>query len=163
MVSTPLALEKDHAGRSLDQREVGERLREVPQLAPCLRVVFLGIEAKERGNCSSRFIRSPAPLHLSHRSWAKQAGLRLRLNGPTHESFCGDRVRPSGSDQDMPDPKLGAGKVLVRVAGIGINPEDMLERNGDMKDRYRSAGCRFQQQRRRCAGGLPRVQSTSLA
>jgi hypothetical protein len=45
--------------------------------------------------------------------------------------------------QDMPDPKPGAGDVLVGVAGIGINPEDMLERNGDTKDRYRSAGCRF--------------------
>ena len=43
----------------------------------------------------------------------------------------------------MPDPKPGAGGVLVGVAGIGINPEDMLERNGDTKDRYRSAGCRF--------------------
>jgi NADPH:quinone reductase-like Zn-dependent oxidoreductase len=38
--------------------------------------------------------------------------------------------------QDMPDSKTGAGDVLVRVAGIGINPEDMLERNGDTKDRY---------------------------
>ncbi|MGB8908097.1 MAG: NADP-dependent oxidoreductase [Candidatus Cybelea sp.] len=38
--------------------------------------------------------------------------------------------------QDMPDPKPGAGDVLVRVAGIGINPEDMLERNGDLKDRW---------------------------
>jgi hypothetical protein len=44
---------------------------------------------------------------------------------------------------DMPDPKPGAGDVLVRAAGIGINREDMLERNGDTKDRYRSAGCRF--------------------
>jgi NADPH:quinone reductase-like Zn-dependent oxidoreductase len=31
--------------------------------------------------------------------------------------------------QDVPDPKPGADDVLVRVAGIGINPEDMLERN----------------------------------
>jgi NADPH:quinone reductase-like Zn-dependent oxidoreductase len=38
--------------------------------------------------------------------------------------------------QDMPDPELGVGDVLVKVAGIGINPEDMLERNGDLKDRY---------------------------
>ena len=38
--------------------------------------------------------------------------------------------------QDMPDPKLGAGDVLVKVAGIGINPEDMLERNGNLKDRW---------------------------
>lgn len=38
--------------------------------------------------------------------------------------------------QDMPDPKPGAGDVLVEVAGVGINPEDMLERNGDLKDRY---------------------------
>jgi NADPH:quinone reductase-like Zn-dependent oxidoreductase len=38
--------------------------------------------------------------------------------------------------QDMPDPSPGAGEVLVKVAGIGINPEDMLERNGDLKDRY---------------------------
>ena len=40
--------------------------------------------------------------------------------------------------QDLPDPEPGAGDVLVRVAGIGIDPEDMLERNGDTKDRYRS-------------------------
>ena len=38
--------------------------------------------------------------------------------------------------QDMPDPQPGAGDVLVKVAGIGINPEDMLERNGDLKDRW---------------------------
>ena len=38
--------------------------------------------------------------------------------------------------QDMPDPQLGVGDVLVKVAGIGINPEDMLERNGDLKDRW---------------------------
>jgi NADPH:quinone reductase-like Zn-dependent oxidoreductase len=38
--------------------------------------------------------------------------------------------------QDMPDPKPGAGDVLVRVAGIGINPEDMLERNGVIRDRW---------------------------
>ena len=38
--------------------------------------------------------------------------------------------------QDMPDPKPGAGDVLVRVAGVGINPEDMLERNGVLKDRW---------------------------
>jgi len=38
--------------------------------------------------------------------------------------------------QDMPDPKPGPGDVLVRVAGIGINPEDMLERNGAIKDRW---------------------------
>ncbi|HMD02424.1 MAG TPA: NADP-dependent oxidoreductase [Candidatus Baltobacteraceae bacterium] len=38
--------------------------------------------------------------------------------------------------QDIPDPKPGPGDVLVRVAGIGINPEDMLERNGVLKDRW---------------------------
>ena len=36
--------------------------------------------------------------------------------------------------QDMPDPKPAAGDVLVKVAGIGINPEDMFERNGTVKD-----------------------------
>jgi len=36
--------------------------------------------------------------------------------------------------QDMRDPKPDAGDVLIKVAGIGINPEDMLERNGDVKD-----------------------------
>ena len=35
--------------------------------------------------------------------------------------------------RDMPDPKPGAGDVLVKVAGIGINPEDLLERNGLVK------------------------------
>jgi hypothetical protein len=45
--------------------------------------------------------------------------------------------------QDMRDPKPGAGDVLFRVAGISINPEDMLGRDGDTKDRYRSAGCHF--------------------
>src|SRR5580658_9175387 len=38
--------------------------------------------------------------------------------------------------QDMPDLELGVADVLVKVAGIGINPEDMLERNGDLKDRW---------------------------
>jgi NADPH:quinone reductase-like Zn-dependent oxidoreductase len=38
--------------------------------------------------------------------------------------------------QDMPDPEPGPGDVLVEVAGIGINPEDMLERNGNLKDRF---------------------------
>jgi NADPH:quinone reductase-like Zn-dependent oxidoreductase len=38
--------------------------------------------------------------------------------------------------QDMPDPKPGPGEVLVRVAGVGINPEDMLERNGVIRDRW---------------------------
>jgi NADPH:quinone reductase-like Zn-dependent oxidoreductase len=38
--------------------------------------------------------------------------------------------------QDMPDPELRAGAVLVRAAGIGINPEDMLERNGVLKDQF---------------------------
>ena len=38
--------------------------------------------------------------------------------------------------QDMPDPEPGAGDIIVRVAGIGINPEDMLERNGDLRDRW---------------------------
>jgi NADPH:quinone reductase-like Zn-dependent oxidoreductase len=36
--------------------------------------------------------------------------------------------------QDMPDPKPGAGEVLVKAAGIGINPEDILERNGTVTD-----------------------------
>jgi NADPH:quinone reductase-like Zn-dependent oxidoreductase len=38
--------------------------------------------------------------------------------------------------QEMPDPQLGAGEVLVKAAGIGINPEDMLERNGVLKDQF---------------------------
>ena len=38
--------------------------------------------------------------------------------------------------QDMPDPELGVGDILVKVAGIGINPEDMLERNGDLKEQW---------------------------
>ena len=38
--------------------------------------------------------------------------------------------------QDMPDPKPRAGDILVKVAGIGINPEDMLERNGELKDSF---------------------------
>jgi NADPH:quinone reductase-like Zn-dependent oxidoreductase len=38
--------------------------------------------------------------------------------------------------QDMPDPQPGAGDVLIKAAGIGINPEDMLERNGVLKDEF---------------------------
>ena len=38
--------------------------------------------------------------------------------------------------QDMPDPEPGPGDVLIKVAGIGINPEDMLERNGILKDQF---------------------------
>jgi NADPH:quinone reductase-like Zn-dependent oxidoreductase len=40
------------------------------------------------------------------------------------------------SYQDMPDPAAGAGEVLVKSAGIGINPEDMLERNGVLKEQF---------------------------
>jgi NADPH:quinone reductase-like Zn-dependent oxidoreductase len=40
------------------------------------------------------------------------------------------------SYQEMPDPELRPGDVLVRAAGIGINPEDMLERNGVLKDQF---------------------------
>jgi len=35
--------------------------------------------------------------------------------------------------QDMPDPTPGAGDVLLKVAGIGINPEDIQERNGQVE------------------------------
>jgi NADPH:quinone reductase-like Zn-dependent oxidoreductase len=38
--------------------------------------------------------------------------------------------------QDMPDPKPATGEVLVKAAGIGINPEDMIERNGVIKDQF---------------------------
>jgi NADPH:quinone reductase-like Zn-dependent oxidoreductase len=38
--------------------------------------------------------------------------------------------------QDMPDPTPAAGEVLVKAAGIGINPEDMLERNGVLKEQF---------------------------
>jgi len=38
--------------------------------------------------------------------------------------------------QDMPDPQVRVGDILVKVAGIGINPEDMLERNGVLKDQW---------------------------
>ena len=38
--------------------------------------------------------------------------------------------------QDMPDPEPGTGDVLIKVAGIGINPEDMLERNGTLKAQF---------------------------
>jgi NADPH:quinone reductase-like Zn-dependent oxidoreductase len=34
--------------------------------------------------------------------------------------------------QAMPDPTPGPGDVLVKVAGIGINPEDIQERNGEV-------------------------------
>jgi NADPH:quinone reductase-like Zn-dependent oxidoreductase len=58
----------------------------------------------------------------------------------------------------MLDPKPGAGDLVVRVAGIGINSEDMVERNGDGMDRYRWAGRRFKKQRRLCAGGLSPIE-----
>ena len=34
--------------------------------------------------------------------------------------------------RNMPDPEPGPGDVLVEVAGIGINPEDIQERNGEV-------------------------------
>ena len=37
---------------------------------------------------------------------------------------------------DLPDPQLGPADVLIQSAGIGINPEDMLERNGVLKDQF---------------------------
>jgi NADPH:quinone reductase-like Zn-dependent oxidoreductase len=68
-------------------------------------------------------------------------------NNSQHAAVSGERYMKAsvmsaygGPDvmkyQDMPDPAPGAGDVLVKAAGIGINPEDMLERNGDLKDRF---------------------------
>jgi NADPH:quinone reductase-like Zn-dependent oxidoreductase len=53
--------------------------------------------------------------------------------------------------QDMQDPEPGAGDVLVRVASIGINPEDMLVRNGEtVMERTDAAGNRmFRSSKRR--------------
>jgi NADPH:quinone reductase-like Zn-dependent oxidoreductase len=36
--------------------------------------------------------------------------------------------------EDTPDPGAGAGEVVVRVAAAGINPIDIIERSGGMKD-----------------------------
>jgi NADPH:quinone reductase-like Zn-dependent oxidoreductase len=36
--------------------------------------------------------------------------------------------------EDTPDPVAGAGEVVVRVAAAGINPIDIIERSGGMKD-----------------------------
>ena len=68
------------------------------------------------------------------------------LSGSSGPFYCERRVKASvvsaygGPEvmkyQDMPDPKPGAGDVVVKVAGIGINPEDMLERNGNLKDQW---------------------------
>lgn len=38
--------------------------------------------------------------------------------------------------QDRLDPVPGPSDVLIKAAGIGINPEDMLERNGDLRDHW---------------------------
>ena len=37
--------------------------------------------------------------------------------------------------EDVPDPKPGAGEVLVKVAATSINPVDWKLRQGDFKDR----------------------------
>ena len=36
--------------------------------------------------------------------------------------------------EDTPDPVAGAGEVVVRVAAASINPIDIIERSGAMKD-----------------------------
>jgi NADPH:quinone reductase-like Zn-dependent oxidoreductase len=36
--------------------------------------------------------------------------------------------------EDYPDPVAGAGEVVVRVAAASINPIDIIERSGGMKD-----------------------------
>jgi NADPH:quinone reductase-like Zn-dependent oxidoreductase len=62
------------------------------------------------------------------------AGKRMRsVKASVVSAYGGPEVMKY---QEMPDPKPSAGDVLVEVAGIGINPEDMLERNGDLKDRW---------------------------
>src|SRR5712672_491300 len=60
------SLEGDHAGRRLYQREMGEGLREVPQVSPRLRVVFFGIEAEGRGDPQQPLHQVAGALHLSH-------------------------------------------------------------------------------------------------
>jgi NADPH:quinone reductase-like Zn-dependent oxidoreductase len=38
--------------------------------------------------------------------------------------------------RDMPDATAASGDVLIEVSGIGINPEDMHERNGDTREQW---------------------------
>src|SRR5262249_25347786 len=51
---------------------MGERLREVPQMPPCRRVVFLGIEAERRGDPQQPFHQVMGSLHLSHNHERRQ-------------------------------------------------------------------------------------------
>jgi NADPH:quinone reductase-like Zn-dependent oxidoreductase len=57
--------------------------------------------------------------------FAMQASVMTAYGGPEVMKY-----------QGMPGPAPGADEILVKVAGIGINPEDMLERNGAVKDRF---------------------------
>jgi hypothetical protein len=81
-----------------------------------------------------------------------------------YETVFGGRILSRGDSSGAPGyiqiaNKPGAGDVLVRVAGIGINPEDMLAGNGDTKDRYRSAGCRFRSSDADVRAGLSLIES----
>src|SRR5260370_35124284 len=60
------SLDGDHAGRRLYQREMGEGLREVSEVSPCLRVVFFRIEAEGRGDPQQPFHQVAGAWHLSH-------------------------------------------------------------------------------------------------
>src|SRR5215831_11692011 len=59
------SLEDDHTSHRLYQREMGERLREVPEVPRRLRVVFFGIEAERRGDPQQPLHQVAGPLYLS--------------------------------------------------------------------------------------------------
>ena len=59
------------------------------------------------------------------------------VNARPNESICRERLRRPGSDGISGHARSqvwARAMFSSRIAGIGINPEDMLERNGELKD-----------------------------
>ena len=56
---------RDDAGGGLDEREVGECLREVPQMPAGVDVELLGEEPERRSNSKQSFHQIPCPLFLA--------------------------------------------------------------------------------------------------
>src|SRR5215831_12976206 len=93
----------DYVRRGLDQREVGKRLRKVPQVPPCLWVELLGVEAKGRGDPEQPLHQVTGSLHLAHD--------RKR------------RHKPKRADQER---SLLAGKPVIGLLGAVTQDEAVL-------------------------------------
>src|SRR5689334_18133327 len=134
----------DHVGDGVDQRQVGEGLGEVAQMAAALRLELLGVEVEPAGGGEQALAERPRPRAL--------ADLRER------------RDEPEGADQEA---ALLAAEAVVGLLDLVAEDEPVLgQLGGDRLDRgahARVIGRQEAQQRDQQGGGVEGVGLVVLA